>query len=229
MNRPITTLFMLMSVDGKISTGATDDFDFDQDIPSIPCTCDGIFQYYALEKQTDEWSLCSGKTQHKLGLDKRTTPEKTNVNFVIVDNYHLTAADIHYLALKAKRLFIVTSNPEHPCNKATESNIVTIYYQTRVNLTDMLKTLYDKYGCTSLTIQSGGTLNKAFFDAGLIDVVDIVVAPIIVGGSHTPTLIDGVDNTDIRGIINHGNLRLMHCTPLEHHYVHLRYEVRHIG
>ncbi len=25
MDRPVTTLFMLMSVDGKISTGATDD------------------------------------------------------------------------------------------------------------------------------------------------------------------------------------------------------------
>ena len=29
MNRPVTTLFMLMSVDGKISTGATDDLDVD--------------------------------------------------------------------------------------------------------------------------------------------------------------------------------------------------------
>lgn len=28
MARPITTLFMLMSVDGKISPGATDDLDF---------------------------------------------------------------------------------------------------------------------------------------------------------------------------------------------------------
>ena len=26
-NRPVTTLFMLMSVDGKISTGATDELD----------------------------------------------------------------------------------------------------------------------------------------------------------------------------------------------------------
>ncbi len=33
MNRPITTLFMLMSVDGKISTGATDDLDIDKDFP----------------------------------------------------------------------------------------------------------------------------------------------------------------------------------------------------
>ncbi|MCI9154765.1 MAG: deaminase, partial [Ruminococcus sp.] len=29
MDRPITTLFMLMSVDGKISTGAVDDLDVD--------------------------------------------------------------------------------------------------------------------------------------------------------------------------------------------------------
>ena len=35
MDRPITTLFMLMSVDGKISTGATDDLDIDKDFPKI--------------------------------------------------------------------------------------------------------------------------------------------------------------------------------------------------
>lgn len=35
MERPITTLFMLMSVDGKISTGATDDLDVDKDFPKI--------------------------------------------------------------------------------------------------------------------------------------------------------------------------------------------------
>ena len=30
MDRPITTLFMLMSVDGKISTGSTDELDVDR-------------------------------------------------------------------------------------------------------------------------------------------------------------------------------------------------------
>ena len=33
MERPITTLFMLMSVDGKISTGASDELDVDRDFP----------------------------------------------------------------------------------------------------------------------------------------------------------------------------------------------------
>ena len=31
MDRPITTLFMLMSVDGNISTGAADDLDVNKD------------------------------------------------------------------------------------------------------------------------------------------------------------------------------------------------------
>lgn len=35
MDRPITTLFMLMSVDGKISTGSTDELDVDRDFPKI--------------------------------------------------------------------------------------------------------------------------------------------------------------------------------------------------
>lgn len=35
MDRAITTLFMLMSVDGKISTGASDNLDVDKDFPKI--------------------------------------------------------------------------------------------------------------------------------------------------------------------------------------------------
>ena len=35
MDRPITTLFMLMSVDGKISTGSSDELDVDRDFPTL--------------------------------------------------------------------------------------------------------------------------------------------------------------------------------------------------
>lgn len=36
MNRPIVTMFMLMSLDGKISTGVANALDFDSDLPKIP-------------------------------------------------------------------------------------------------------------------------------------------------------------------------------------------------
>lgn len=46
MGRPITTLFMLMSVDGKISTGATDELDVVRDFPNIPGVMEGLHQYF---------------------------------------------------------------------------------------------------------------------------------------------------------------------------------------
>ena len=55
MDRPITTLFMLMSVDGKISTGATDDLDIDKDFPKIAGVREGLHQYYEIEQTTDQW------------------------------------------------------------------------------------------------------------------------------------------------------------------------------
>ena len=53
MNRPFTTLFMLMSVDGKISTGFGDELDFDRDLPLIDGVKQGLHQYYEIEQTTD--------------------------------------------------------------------------------------------------------------------------------------------------------------------------------
>ena len=57
--KPITTLFMLMSVDGKISTGAVDELDVDRDFPRINGVKEGLYQYYETEQTTDLWSLNS--------------------------------------------------------------------------------------------------------------------------------------------------------------------------
>lgn len=45
MDRPITTLFMLMSVDGKISTGSTDELDMDRDFSMFSSVREGLYQY----------------------------------------------------------------------------------------------------------------------------------------------------------------------------------------
>lgn len=57
--KPITTLFMLMSVDGKISTSAVDELDVDREFPRINGMKEGVYQYYEIEKTTDLWSLNS--------------------------------------------------------------------------------------------------------------------------------------------------------------------------
>ena len=79
--RPITTLFMLMSADGKISTGAADTLDMDADLPHIPGMAEGLQQYYDVEQTTDLWSLCSGRVQAKVGANEKPLPGKTPVSW----------------------------------------------------------------------------------------------------------------------------------------------------
>ena len=60
--RPITTLFMLTSLDGKISTGDNDELDTDTDYQKIKGVKEGLRQYYELEKTTDMHFLITGKS-----------------------------------------------------------------------------------------------------------------------------------------------------------------------
>ena len=96
MQRPITTLFMLMSADGKISTGAADALDFYQDFPQIAGLREGLSQYYEIEQTTDLWSLNSGRVQAKIGANQKPMPEKTPVSFVLIDNHHLQEHGVRY-------------------------------------------------------------------------------------------------------------------------------------
>jgi 2,5-diamino-6-(ribosylamino)-4(3H)-pyrimidinone 5'-phosphate reductase len=66
MEKPVTTLFMLMSVDGKISTGNIDDRDVDKDFLKIIGIKEGLKQYYDIEQTTDLFSMNSGKVVVKV-------------------------------------------------------------------------------------------------------------------------------------------------------------------
>lgn len=224
MDRPITTLFMLMSVDGKISTGATDDLDVDRDFPRIAGVQEGLHQYYEIEQTTDLWSLNSGRVQEKLGVNAKEMPGKSPVSFVIIDNHHLTEHGIRYFCALSKEFVLVTSNPGHPAFQVHEDNL-HIICQSKLSLSDALATLKSEYGCQRLTIQSGGTLNGLFLQEKLFDYVDLVIAPILIGGKDTSTLIDGRSLLSESELSQLGVLKLQECTVLKHSYLRLRYQV----
>ncbi len=75
------------------------------------------------------------------------------------------------------------------------------------------------------TLQSGGTMNGMFLRNGLFDFVDIVVAPVFIGGKNTATLIDGDSITTKEELGKLGILRLTSCEKLEDSYLRLKYEV----
>ena len=74
MQKPRTTLFMLMSFDGKISTGIGKGLDFDKDLPNIKGIKEGLNQYYELEQKTDIVSFNSGKVMAKIGVNTPKNP-----------------------------------------------------------------------------------------------------------------------------------------------------------
>ena len=126
MDRPITTLYMLMSVDGKISTGSNDSLDFDQDLPNINGVKEGLHQYYEIEQTTDLWSLNSGRVQAKIGVNSRSKPKKTIVSFVIIDNNHLEESGVRYFCSLAKEFVLVTMNRNHPAFNDHRSVVCSI-------------------------------------------------------------------------------------------------------
>ncbi len=127
MGRPITTLFMLMSVEGKISTEATDDLDVDKDFPKIMGVQEGLYQYYEIEQTTDLWSLNSGRVQEKIGINTKELPDKLPVSFVIIDNSHLTEHGIRCFCALSKEFVLITSNIDHPAFQINEVNLHIIY------------------------------------------------------------------------------------------------------
>ena len=224
MDRPITTLFMLSSVDGKISTGATDNLDVDKDFPKIAGVREGLHQYYEIEQTTDLWSLNSGRVQAKIGANTKPMPEKIPVSFVLIDNHHLTERGVQYFCALSQKFVLITTNPNHPAYTVKAGNL-SIVFQEKLCLKSALALLKKDFGCERLTIQSGGTLNALFLKEKLFDYVDIVVAPVLVGGKDTSTLIDGKSFTTEDELAGLGVLQLTNCTVLENSYLRLQYKV----
>ncbi len=223
-SRPVTTLFMLMSADGKISTGATDEMDVDKDFPRIEGVREGLHQYYEIEQTTDLWSFNTGRVQEKMGVNRKEMPEKTPVSFVLLDNHHLTEHGVRYFCARSREFVLITSNAAHPAFGVREDHL-HILYQERISLREALEKLKSDFGCERITVQSGGTVNGLFLREKLLDFVDLVIAPVLVGGKDTATLIDGPSLTEPGELSRLGVLALQDCAVLQNSYLRLRYRV----
>ncbi len=153
-------------------------------------------------------------------------PNKTPVSFVVIDNKHLNENGIRYFCALSKNFVLITSNEKHPAYNIEESNL-HIIYQKELSLNDALIKLKSEYGCERITVQTGGTLNGLFLREKLFDYVDIVVAPVLIGGKDTSTLIDGESLLSQSELSKLGVLKLQECVVLENSYLRLRYEVIH--
>lgn len=104
-----------------------------------------------------------------------------------------------------------------------EGNL-SVMLQERSSLVDALRRLKADHGCEQLTVQSGGMLNAALVRDGLVDFVDVVVAPLVVGGRDTPTLVDGPSLASVGELSKLCPLELLGCEAMQESYARLRYK-----
>jgi 2,5-diamino-6-(ribosylamino)-4(3H)-pyrimidinone 5'-phosphate reductase len=223
---PVATLFMLMSADGKISTGSTDERDFDKDLPKIPSIAEGLNQYYELEEKTDQFSLNTGKVMAKVGWNEsKDDIDRIPVTFVIIDNKpHLTELGVSNLLRRTQKVYLVTTNPQHPAQSMQNPNLEIINYEERTDFRDLFKKLKSK-GADKITVQSGGEMNAQLMRQGLINFASIVVAPVIVGGKDTPTLVDSESLETVEDLARLRPLELISADKLNNSYLHLQYKL----
>ncbi|NCU41794.1 MAG: deaminase [Candidatus Moranbacteria bacterium] len=228
MIKPISTLFMLISVDGKISTGNSDDLDVDKDFPRIQGIKEGLQQYYDIEQTTDIYSLNSGRVLEKVGANNSQEKSvKLPVSFLIIDNQpHLNEIGVDNFIKKSKKLFIITTNKSHPAYKRkNEDNLEIIFYENEIDFVDLFRKLKEDFKIDTLTIQTGATLNSLFLRHKLIDKISLVVAPALIGGKETPSLIGGKSLSSVDELKEIKALKLIEAKKLNDSYLHLQYDV----
>jgi riboflavin biosynthesis pyrimidine reductase len=89
----------------------------------------------------------------------------------------------------------------------------------QVDLAAALEAMNAELGVSRLALEGGGGVNAAFFAAGLVDEVSLLVAPALDGSADSRALVEGAALADL------ARLSLISCERREHGLAHLRYAV----
>ena len=204
--------------------------DVDTDFRRIIGVREGLQQYYELEKKLDRVYLNSGRVLKKVGMNDKiwTKDENDNLSFVVVDSKpHLSEGGCIYLSKRSKYIYLITTNKNHPAFKLKTkyTNIRILYYNEVIDFNDAFRKLGSDYGIKRMTVQTGGDLNSVLIRKRLIDEVLIVIAPCLIGGKNTQSLIGGESLHNSCDLSNIGVLKLKDIKKLNSSYLVLNYEV----
>ena len=94
--------------------------------------------------------------------------------------------------------------------------------EERVNLPLALEKLSTQLGVTCVCSAGGGKINGALLREGLVDEINILVCPVVIGGLETPALFD---SPDLKVDDWPTQLKLISVKDFEEGHVWLRYEV----
>lgn len=128
----------------------------------------------------------------RLTVHKMSAKPEDNPIRVVVDSKARTPPE--YRVLNNEASTIIAVSKEAPQNNITviesKGHEVVICGDKRVDLSCLMDKLGDK-GIKTIMLEGGSTLNYSMLKKGLVSEVRVCIAPMIAGGVHAKTLVDG--------------------------------------
>lgn len=221
-----TTLFMISSVDGKITTrtGANPDYDW----PKVNPHYIEIYYGEMLSMDVEGVVMSAHSFVNFMDLNIKAPKEwdkQVGVSILVVDSRGLlNKVGLGNLKNRYKRVIVFISEKTPSNYIQLLQNLKVEFYQThgeKVNYKETFKKIKE-LGYQKVSIESGGTLNSYILRAGVVDEIHIITVPILVGGLGTPSIMDGKQLKDWKKIIP---LELLGIEELKYGFVKSRYKV----
>jgi 5-amino-6-(5-phosphoribosylamino)uracil reductase len=190
--RPYTLLSCSMSIDGYIDD-ATDTrlllsnaADFDR-VDALRASCDAIMVGAATVRGDDPHLLVRTDARKAERVARGLPPSPIKVT--VTDCAELDARAQFFTAGDAEKLVYCTSAHASDARDRFGSVATVIDGGQRVEMHRLVEDLYSR-GVRRLMVEGGQKIHTQFLTGGLVDELQLVVAPFFVGDSRAPRLVE---------------------------------------
>lgn len=193
LQKPFVFVNVAASLDGKIS---------DEGRRQLRISCDEDLRIVdELRAESDAIMVGIGTvladdprlTVKSRDLRKRRLEEKKDENplRVVVDSRCRVPLSSKVLNDEAKTLVAVSkAADEERIRKVSQRAEVVVFGEKKVDLSRLLEHLFSR-GVRRVMVEGGGTLISSLVSGGLVDEMRVYFAPMVIGGSKSPTICDG--------------------------------------
>ncbi|MEN4007095.1 MAG: 2,5-diamino-6-(ribosylamino)-4(3H)-pyrimidinone 5'-phosphate reductase [Methanobacteriaceae archaeon] len=183
--RPYVILNAAMTLDGKIATKTGS---------SKISGKEDLVRVHKLRKKIDAIMVGINTLladDPRLTVHKIDAKPKDNPVRIVVDSYAKTPLNFRILNGDAPTIIATTENADpEKVEELGKKATVLKYGKDRVDLKLLMEEL-SRIGINTLMLEGGSTLNYSMLENGLVDEVRVCVAPMIVGGVQSKTLVGG--------------------------------------
>jgi len=190
-NRPFVVATFAMTADGKVTTKNFGPVDFTSREDKLHlfrqrALADAVLLgHTSLERDNMRLGVPAELQELRIKRGQSRSPLR-----VIISNKGRIDDRLKIFQSDISPIIIFSTKRMPPKNQAALHKTATLHLTnaTEVDLTAMLKTLRNQYNVRTLACEGGPTLFRSLLEQGLVDQLNLTIAPYMFGGGKAPTL-----------------------------------------